>query len=90
MSRIAPSATRAQSQTAEPINRRIERQTQANITYYAAHPEEIDQRLNELEREWDIERWLELNSSALSLWGLVLAAIRGRRSSHVCAVSGNP
>lgn len=78
MSMVATSATRVQSQADEALNRRIRRQTQANIAYFAAHPEQIDQRLRELDAEWDTERWLEVNSSALGLFGLTLAATRSR------------
>jgi hypothetical protein len=79
MNTVATSATRAKNQTAEVVNQRIQRQTQANIAYYAAHPEQIDARLKELDQEWDIERWLELNSAALSLVGLALAITHSRK-----------
>lgn len=75
---LTRSATRVQEHTDESVNELIRRQTQANIAYYAAHPEEIDRRLRELDEEWDIERWLEINSSALSLVGLVLGITRSR------------
>jgi hypothetical protein len=73
MTAIAQSMTRVESQTAPEINERIRRQTQANIEYYADHPQEIPQRLAELDREWDMERMLQINSSILSLVGLALA-----------------
>jgi hypothetical protein len=76
---IATSASRAKDQTAEAVNRHIRRQTHANIAYYAAHPEQIDQRLKELDEEWDIERWLEVNSAALSVAGLALAMVHSRK-----------
>lgn len=79
MSVLATSATRAKEQTADAVNQRIRRQTQANIAYFAAHPEQIEQRLRELDEEWDIERWLELNSAALSLAGLTLALVHSRK-----------
>ena len=79
MSIVATSASRAKDQTAEAVNQQIRRQTHANVAYYAAHPELIDQRLKELDEEWDIERWLELNSAALSLAGLALALVHSRK-----------
>ena len=60
------------------LDDRIRRRTLASVTYHAAHPEEIDSRLAELSREWGVERWLQLNSAALSLIGLALA-VGGRR-----------
>jgi hypothetical protein len=78
MSVIALSVTRAADQAAPAADRQVRRQIQANIAYYAAHPERIDERLAELDREWDLERLLELNSATLSLLGIVLA-LRGSR-----------
>lgn len=40
---------------------------------------QIGSRLAELDREWDIERTLEANASALALTGTVLAATMDRR-----------
>lgn len=78
MSVVATSSTRVRSQTDQAVNDRILQSTKANIAYYAAHPEQIEQRLKELDKEWDIERWLEMNSAAISLLGLTLAVTRSR------------
>ena len=78
MSIVATSVTRAADQTDSSVDRRIRRQTHANVAWYAAHPEEIEERLAELDREWDLERLLELNSSILSLVGLGLGLTRSR------------
>lgn len=79
MSAIATSYTRVESQTDRSVNAAIERQIAVNLTHFAEHPEQIDQRLAELDREWDTERWLQLNSGILSAAGLVLAMTRGRK-----------
>jgi hypothetical protein len=42
-------------------------------------PEEISQRIRELEAEWDIERYLECNASALSFGGIFLSLFAGRK-----------
>ena len=76
---VAKSATRAQAQTDPAVNRRTADQLRANVAYYAAHPEQIDQRLRDLDAEWDIERWLQLNSAALTLAGLTLALAHSRK-----------
>lgn len=61
------------------INARIDRAIDACIAYYRARPQfEIDTRIDELAREWDVERWLEVNASILALSGLVLGVIRHR------------
>jgi hypothetical protein len=71
--------TRVPAHTATHINDRIHDQTESNIAYFARHPEEIDDRLDELEREWDVERTLEANAATISLVGLGLAAFVDRR-----------
>jgi len=76
---VAASYTRVEEHTRRDVNDRIREQTAADIAYYARHPDEIDGRLAELDREWDTERWLQLNSAILSLIGLGLAASRGPR-----------
>jgi hypothetical protein len=76
---IAPSANRVSSQTDESINTQIRRRTETNIAYFAAHPDQIGQRLRELDEEWDIERTLETASSCVSLFGLAMTILRGRK-----------
>lgn len=66
------SQDRVTQHTADKVNERIHRMTDQSIEYHALHPEYIDQRLNELEQEWDIERILETNASTLILAGLAL------------------
>src|SRR5687767_13947329 len=76
---IAQSATRVSGQTSAASNERIRRQTEANIAFYAQHPELIDCRLAELDQEWDIERVLETGSSTLTLTGLLLGITSSRK-----------
>jgi hypothetical protein len=76
---IATSATRVSSHTDDSTARNMRRQTEVNLAYFAAHPQHIDARLRELDAEWDIERALETGSSALTLTGLALSLLRGRR-----------
>src|SRR5690606_6121077 len=61
------------------INRRIREETEARVAYYAEHIEEIPARLDELDREWDIERTLEANASSLAFTGVLLGATVDRR-----------
>jgi hypothetical protein len=66
--------------TNESVNERIHRQTEANIERLRkAGPAAIRQRLDELDREWDIERMLEANAATASLVGLTLGATVNRR-----------
>ena len=70
--------TRVQENTPEEINRQIRRDLKARVLYFAQRPEEIDRRLDELDREWDIERLLQANAGVLSLMGLTFGVMRSR------------
>lgn len=76
---IPTSAERVAQHTSEQAEQDIRHETKVNVTFYAAHPEQIDQRLRELDEEWDVERMLELNSAALSLFGLVRGIFGSRK-----------
>lgn len=65
--------------SAPSVNRRIDREVEKSIRYYAGQPREmISRRIRELEGEWDIERVLEANAASFSLVGLTLG-ITGKR-----------
>jgi hypothetical protein len=70
---------RVPKHTSEEINRRIQADIAANVRRLAGHPKLIEERLRELDREWDIERAIEANASALALGGVVLGATVNRR-----------
>ncbi|MCX5772072.1 MAG: hypothetical protein NTZ09_17615 [Candidatus Hydrogenedentes bacterium] len=78
MGRLPATETRVAEQTFPDVNEQIARQIEANVYYYARHPEEIEHRLNELEREWDIERALETTFSAVTLGGFFLGMFARR------------
>ena len=61
--------------TADRRNMEIDRQIEDNILYYSRQNNHaIKQRIVELDKEWDIERTLELNASLFALAGIILAA----------------
>lgn len=66
------SADRVPQQTAPHVNRAIERATEMSLLYYSHNREQIPARLDELDREWDIERVLEANAATLSVAGSLL------------------
>jgi hypothetical protein len=71
---VPPTTERVARQTGEDSNGRIRRQTEANVAYFAqGNKRLIGRRLRELDREWDIERLLEVNAASASLVGLLLA-----------------
>ncbi len=56
------------SQHSDPeINDRIRRQIEANVVYYADRLDQIDLRLQELKREWDVERAIQLNFGIVAM-----------------------
>jgi hypothetical protein len=74
------SADRVRRSTPEQRNREIDRQTDLSIQRYAgASPADIRRRIADLDREWDIERVLEVNASTLALTGLVLGLAVNRK-----------
>lgn len=77
---IAKTATRVEEHTPARINERIRRRTAADIArYLQSGPGEVRGRLDELDREWDMERVLEANASTLALTGVLLGAFVDRR-----------
>ena len=76
---IPATSRRVSAHTAEHINEQIRQRTNESLLYHAGHEEEIDERLRELEDEWDIERTLEANAAGASLIGLTLALTVDRR-----------
>lgn len=71
--------TRVERNTPDSVNDRIREQTKANVVYFSEHPHEIDERLRELDQEWDIERTLEANASTIGLIGIALGGLLSRR-----------
>jgi hypothetical protein len=78
-SHLPKTSSRVQRNTAASINRRIQQETDESIEYYRTHPDEIDVRLRELDREWDIERTLEANAAGFGFFGIVLGTVVDRR-----------
>jgi hypothetical protein len=73
------SANRVSSNTAAGVNLRIQREMEDRLAYFSSHHDQIDDRLMELDEEWDIERTIEANASTLALAGTVLGATVDKR-----------
>ena len=59
------------------INQKIDSQIEERIRYYATQPRDvISSRIEELDQEKDIERYLETNAAAIALGGIVLGMVR--------------
>jgi hypothetical protein len=70
--------TRVMELTPPAINECLRRELEARIYYCAVNPHKIDDRLAELDREWDMERALETSAAGVGLFG-VLMAIRNKK-----------
>lgn len=61
-------------------NRELDRATLTRLRHYERGKfDDISRRIDELDREWDIERVLETNASILALTGLALGATRNKK-----------
>ena len=66
--------------TPPEINQRIDQGMMKRIWRYSRESKEaITARIEELDREWDLERVLETNAAGLALTGVLLTALSSRR-----------
>lgn len=73
-------ADRVRENTSPEINARLDREMRERVESYATRGDaEITRRIEELEREWDMERFLETNASALAGLGVGIAVATGSR-----------
>jgi hypothetical protein len=71
---------RVRKNTSEKVNLQIEQKIKENIERYSSlDADAISIRINELDREWDIERALEVNMSSVALTGIALTVFHHRR-----------
>jgi hypothetical protein len=67
--------------------RKIDETIEQRVRFYATQPREvISRRIAELEREWDMERWLETNASTLAL-GSLIVGLAGKKKCLLLSVS---
>lgn len=76
---LPPTTERVNLHTAHEWNERIRQQTECRIAHYAAHPEEINARLEELDREWDVERTLEANAATITVASVLFGILFSRK-----------
>jgi len=77
---LADTAGRVSAHTTDHANASIREAAERRVASTVAHgPAAIDDRIEALDREWDIERTLEANAASISLVGLALGATVDRR-----------
>jgi len=73
-------ADRVRANTSEEINRRIDQEIEDRVREYAKRSRsDITRRIEELDREWDMERLLETNASAIAFTGLALGLTHSKK-----------
>ncbi len=73
-------ADRVRANTSEEINRRIDQDIEHRVREYANRSRsDITRRIEELDREWDMERLLETNASAIAFTGLALGLTHSKK-----------
>ena len=70
---------RVRENTAPAINEKIDDSIHKELNHYYNDPFAIEQRLKQLEKEWDIERMIELNAAAIGLTGVLLSLAGNRK-----------
>ena len=87
---IPSSSQRVPEHTSASVNRAIREEAEQRVRNYRhASTAELDERLAELDREWDIERTLETNAATLAFTGSLLAVTKDRRWAFLpLAVTG--
>ncbi|WP_299360505.1 hypothetical protein [uncultured Paracoccus sp.] len=78
---LATTATRSEGDPA--THRQFEREAEDRVEWYAARPHLIEDRLGELDEEWDIERAIQANAATLALVGTVLAMRHDERWAYL-------
>lgn len=79
---------RVPAHTKPEINSRIAREMEMRLQYFASHKDQIEARLLELDKEWDIERTLEANAASASLLAVFLGLTVNRKWFIMPAVIG--
>jgi hypothetical protein len=64
---------RVRKHTSPDALEKIDQRIEDNVRFYSSEPASIiSRRIQELEADWSIERWLEANASALAFTGTLL------------------
>jgi len=78
---------RVRAHTETDINEKIEQRTERRVLQAATAAERtISRRIDELEKEWDIERYLETNASAIAFSGVILGLIVNKKFLAISAI----
>lgn len=84
MKTSAQNQDRVKEATPSSINEKIERETWQRVASYENKSvEAVSARIEELNKEWDIERYLGVNMSILAMTGLATAAFSKNKNWNI-------
>jgi hypothetical protein len=65
-----------------------ERKIEMSLAWFSEHPEEIESRLDELDREWDLNRLVQVGAAGMTLGGVGLGFLFGRKWFLLPGIAG--
>src|SRR5436309_1670034 len=84
---ITTNNDRVRAHTARRVNEEIDREAERRVVRAAGASEAVlSRRIDELNQEWDMERWLETNASALAFTGTILGLLVNKKFSQFHAL----
>jgi hypothetical protein len=79
MTAITAQGRKVERHTPSRVQRAIDDRLQRSLQFYARYPSFIDARLEQIGREWDIERTLEANAATLSFASILASVVTGKK-----------
>src|SRR5205823_11354459 len=77
---ITTNNDRIRAHTARRVNEEIDGEAKRRVVRAAGASEAVlSRRIDELNQEWDMERWLETNASALAFTGTILGLLVNKK-----------
>jgi hypothetical protein len=77
---LASTRERVRDNTPRHNNERIEFETARNVAYYSTLDEDaVNQRLSQLDQEWDIDRILQAHTAGMAIGGFLMGAVSNRK-----------
>ena len=71
---------RVRKNSSSDINRKIDRDISESIEFYRSQPpKQVQERIHELDKEWDIERTLEINAATIAFAGTALGILHNKK-----------
>lgn len=87
---LSETTQRVEINTSPVLNQKFDVQLQENLTRYLdADRATIDRRLGELDREWNVERFIETEAPLMIGLGIALGLTRGRKWFGLSAMAAS-